>query len=376
MKHVPHVGAVAIMPITAAVTSLAVRTEASCSAVHGAGKAGGSGASPHAIAHACCSAPVFDAQPMKHVPHVGAVAIMPITAAVASLALRTEASCSAVQGAAASNAGGGAGVSASGGSAVSVGGTSDGLEEPPLAHAIAQLVASAALAHPIRHCPHGGLLLISPTTADDLSAAVPTFVTSAIVQAAAGDAGFGTAVAAAGGDAAEAQAIAQLVASAALAHPIRHCPHGGLLLISPTTADDLSAAVPTFVTSAIVHDAAGNAGFGTAVAAAGGDAAEAHAIAQLVASAALAHPIRHCPHGGLLLISPTTADDLSAAVPTFVTSAIVHDAALELVRQAARRAQIAQVRKNVGRKCKECMMLRLRVGSRDCRFVHGWSEFF
>ncbi|MFN9959920.1 MAG: hypothetical protein ACK55I_43105, partial [bacterium] len=82
--------------------------------------------------------------------------------------------------AATSGAGGGGVASAVGGSAVPVG--SDGVAaggagDPPLAHAIAQLVASFALAHPIRHCPHGGLLLISPTTADVLSAAVPTFVT-------------------------------------------------------------------------------------------------------------------------------------------------------------------------------------------------------
>jgi hypothetical protein len=58
---------------------------------------------------------------------------------------------------------------------------------PPLAHAIAQLVASFALAHPIRHCPHGGLLPISPSTTDVLSAAAPTFVTSTIVHAAVDD---------------------------------------------------------------------------------------------------------------------------------------------------------------------------------------------
>jgi hypothetical protein len=53
-----------------------------------------------------------------------------------------------------------------------------------LAHAITQLVASFAGLHAIRHCPQGVLLpIVSALMADILSAAVPTFMTSSIVQA-------------------------------------------------------------------------------------------------------------------------------------------------------------------------------------------------
>jgi len=112
-----------------------------------------------------------------------------------------------------------------------------------------------------------------------------------------------------------------------------------LLLISPTTADTVSAAATTFVTSASVHAAVPAAATVLAVATiavattggdAGGFTGVVHAIAQLVPSVAVAHPIRHCPHGGLLLISPTTADIFaaeSAAAPTLITSATVHAAA-------------------------------------------------
>ena len=249
---------------------------------------GGSGASPHAMAHACCSAPVFVAQPMKQLPQVGAMPIIPMTADVVSLAVTTDMSCSSVHGAAAASSGASSGDGGGGGGGADscVGGDGragssagapcgagggfsscggGGAGAPPLAHAIAQLVESFAVAHPIRHCPHGGLLPMSPITADVLSAAVPTFVTSAIVHAAAAGGGavaFGAAVAGggagvgAGGAPPLAHAIAQLVESFAVAHPIRHCPQGGLLPMSPITADVLSAADPTFITSAIVHAAA------------------------------------------------------------------------------------------------------------------------
>jgi hypothetical protein len=222
------------------------------------------------MAQFCCSAPVFDEQPMKHCPQVGAVPNIPMTADVTSLAEMTDVSCSGVHGAGRASAGTSAAVSAGAAVVAASSGGEVGVKDEGslLAQAIAQLVESFALAHAIRHCPHGGLLPISAITADVLSAAVPTFVTSAIVHAADGTAAFGTAVAALAVGAVVitgtgvfamllvAQAIAQLVESFALAHAIRHCPHGGLLPISATTADVLSAAVPTFVTSAIVHAAA------------------------------------------------------------------------------------------------------------------------
>jgi hypothetical protein len=124
---------------------------------------------------------------MKQLPHVGAVPKRPITAEVASLAVTTDISCACVHGAAAGPARGS-----------DAGSESTTEPESPLddgaavvgvavAHAIAQLVESVAVAHPIRHCPHGGLLPISAITADVLSAAVPTFVTSAIVHDAASE---------------------------------------------------------------------------------------------------------------------------------------------------------------------------------------------
>ena len=141
------------------------------------------------MAQFCCSAPVFDEQPMKHCPQVGAVPNIPMTADVTSLAEMTDVSCSGVHGAGRASAGTSAAVSAGAAVVAASSGGEVGVKDEGslLAQAIAQLVESFALAHAIRHCPHGGLLPISATTADVLSAAVPTFVTSAIVHAAAED---------------------------------------------------------------------------------------------------------------------------------------------------------------------------------------------
>jgi hypothetical protein len=65
------------------------------------------------------------------------------------------------------------------------------------------------MAHPIRQRPHAWLLRSSVTTADVLSVAVPTVVTSSTVQAAEG----GGEIGAVDGGVALAQALAQLVAS-------------------------------------------------------------------------------------------------------------------------------------------------------------------
>ena len=142
-----------------------------------------------------------------------------------------------------------------------------------LAHAIAQLVESAADAHCMMHWPHGAFLPISAITAAVVSAAVPTPITSdtehaappaaAEVAGAGGVGAFGAAVGDGGGGAGGdgpapplEHAIAQLVESAAEAHFIMHWPHGAFLPMRPITADVGSAAVPTPITSSSVHTAA------------------------------------------------------------------------------------------------------------------------
>jgi hypothetical protein len=87
---------------------------------------------------------------------------------------------------------------------------------PPLAHAIAQLAGSAAVAHAVKHCPHGALVPISAITADVISAAVPaevTPITSAIVHTGPpeDDAGVGAAMAV---------VVAVVAASVAAAAPL------------------------------------------------------------------------------------------------------------------------------------------------------------
>ena len=59
-----------------------------------------------------------------------------------------------------------------------------------------------------------------------------------------------------------AHAITQLVESVAEAHFTMHWPHGAFLPMSAITAPIVSAAVPTPITSDIVHTAAGGAGGG------------------------------------------------------------------------------------------------------------------
>ncbi len=62
------------------------------------------GALAHAMLHACCAAPVFEAQPRKQVPHWGAVPIIPITTDTTSFAEATAMTCSIVHGASAPQA--------------------------------------------------------------------------------------------------------------------------------------------------------------------------------------------------------------------------------------------------------------------------------
>ena len=117
--------------------------------------------------------------------------------------------------------------------------------------------------------------------------------------------------------------------------------------ISAITADVASAAVPTPITSVIVHTAAEGGGGGGGV---GTGAVPppplAHAIAQLVESGAEAHFMMHWPHGAFGPISAITADTLSAAVPTPITSAIVHTAAVASFGRNTRKRDSARVALN------------------------------
>jgi hypothetical protein len=146
-----------------------------------------------------------------------------------------------------------------------------------------------------------------------------------------------------------------------------HWPHGAFFPISAITAPVLSAAVPTPITSDVVHAAppaaaevagAGGVGaFGAAVGDGGGGAAGdgpapplAHAIAQLVESAAEAHFMMHWPHGAFFPIRPITADVGSAAVPTPMTSSSVHTAAVAIVgaRATAHNTWLQKLREFTG----------------------------
>ena len=207
----------------------------------------------------------------------------------------------------------------------------------------AHATALVAAPHGIKHLAHAAFVTIIPMTAVAFSAAPSTSVSSMTLQGRlSGGSDEASCGSMAGGAASTSglcpQAIAQLVESVAVAHLIRHCPHGGLLPISAITADVMSAAVPTFVTSAIVHAGAGTGAFGAAVVGDGAavvGVAVAHAIAQLVESFAVAHPIRHFPHAGELPIRAITADVLSSEVTTDISCSCVHG-----LEMAARRIGI------------------------------------
>lgn len=112
-------------------------------------------------------------------------------------------------------------------------------------------------------------------------------------------------------------ANAHAVPSAAFAQPIRHCPHGALVVIIPITAAALSAAAARLVTSVIVHAAAGADGLLVQP--------KAHVCLPAASDVDCEQLTRHCAHCGALVNKLVTYAVGSGALPAPRICSIVHD---------------------------------------------------